>query len=83
MTHTTHKGDDVHTVEAAIRDDGWQPIKTAPKDGTRVLIVISGVNRPVLAYFNGAGWSTYDGNDWSGRFVTYWVALPPLPTTPP
>ena len=32
----THRGDDVHHVGAAEREDngGWQPIETAPKDGT-------------------------------------------------
>jgi hypothetical protein len=31
-----HYGDDVHPVELAMQEDGgWQPIETAPKDGTR------------------------------------------------
>ena len=38
MTHTAHRGDDVHPVETAMRDDGWQPIETAPKDGVAVLL---------------------------------------------
>jgi hypothetical protein len=35
----THRGDDVHSVEAAEREanGGWQPIETAPKDAMILL----------------------------------------------
>lgn len=57
----------------------WQPIETAPKDGTWVL-VRSGVKRTVIAK-----WS----KDWGGWIVqysamgisraTHWMPLPPQP----
>lgn len=57
----------------------WQPIESAPKDGRRVFVVIEGVDRGVLAFWNGCEWATIDGNDWQGRKIKFWM---PLPTPP-
>lgn len=63
-------------LEAAF---GWKDIASAPKDGTRVLIVIEGVDRAVLATWDGSAWETIDGHIWTGRAVTHWQALPGVP----
>ena len=51
----------------------------AAKDGSRVLIIIDGVDRTVLGQWNGEAWSTLDSNNWEGRCVTHWMPLPKPP----
>jgi hypothetical protein len=71
----THRGDDVHPVEAAERDDngGWQPIETAPSAVTLLLFVdpyiLTGV-RFRKAWMN------------RGEHIapTHWMPLPAAPT---
>lgn len=60
----------------------WKPISSAPRDGTRFLTAIEGVDRPILTFWNGAGFMTIDGNDWTGRPMTDWHPLPLLPELP-
>jgi hypothetical protein len=58
----------------------WQPIKTAPQDGTMILLVQNGVQ--YTAYWRtetkiGPCWSTPDSMP---LFCpSHWMALPPLP----
>lgn len=63
---------------------GWQPIETAPKDGSRILLWWDGLVRE--GWCGGAG-ASRDGGDWwrshsltvcNGR-PTHWVPLPPAP----
>ena len=85
MTHTTHRGDDVHPVEAAMRDDGWQPIETAPKDGTDILIggdhgYSGGVLQAewgITRLGHPAGWVDMEGDTYN---PTHWMPLPAAPT---
>lgn len=64
----------------------WQPIETAPKDGTTVIAFMPS-EEPSLAYCAGAGRSR-DGGDWwvwtersyVGR-PTHWMPLPAPPKT--
>jgi len=67
-------------IEALERELGWQPIETAPKDGTRVLAT-DGVNVTVVEWkvYNGrweklTGWNHLYGARWNGP-----VAWRPLP----
>jgi len=64
-------------LAAAPPVDGWQPIETAPRDGT-----------PVLAYWPGEaamfGVVMWDGDDWREseyvwRYPTHWMPLPQPP----
>ena len=68
-------------------DQGWQPIATAPKDGTRVLIAVTGHFRAELAEYNQElnAWETIGAvvNLTGGRTLA-WHPLPAPPTpTPP
>jgi hypothetical protein len=80
----THRGDDVHSVEAAERGDngGWQPIETAPKDGQRVML-----HSPETHTYTGicASWCIIDliWEEWDSHFPcypTHWQPVPAAPT---
>src|SRR5690606_4479990 len=79
-------------LEAA-REGGWQPIETAPKDGTRVLLWFGWHDLPVVGDFRyGRWWSVHslggnlshtNGMDWEEEEEVmkpaYWRPLPPPP----
>lgn len=69
---------DLDRLQQAIR---WQPIETAPKDATRVLVALvrDGVIwRVSEAAFNGIGWYNKGGEACHWR--THWLPLPALLT---
>lgn len=54
----------------------WQPIKTAPKDGTWIVGFAQGTDNFAvgLTYWrNAGGWEGFD------RMPTHWIALPKYP----
>lgn len=66
--------------------NGWQPIETAPKDGTRVLLFDAGRSPPnMIAHWD---WNRWCGDKTiSGRFTiwadvsgAYWMPLPSPPS---
>jgi hypothetical protein len=91
----THRGDDVHSVEAAEREanGGWQPIETAPRDGTEFDVWVSHhecyTNAPKriancryigeeLQYKHSHGW--FPLHRPFKVIVTHWMPLPAAPT---
>lgn len=81
----------VAALEAA-RKDGWQPIETAPKDGTHVLLWFEWHDLPVVGDFRyGRWWSVHslggnlprpNGMDWEEVMrPTHWMPLPLPPAT--
>lgn len=67
-------------------DIGWQPIETAPKDGTAILGLCKGEvgSLIMVVWWQESVWFTgwVSGghrSDYEDRFVTHWV---PLPTPP-
>jgi hypothetical protein len=81
----THRGDDVHSVEAAAREanGGWQPIETAPKAGYKSILVCQFQNGIVTtACWNPvhSHWSTGAGPMSFIADVTHWMPLPAAPT---
>lgn len=63
------------------RQDGWQPIETAPKDGTHFLALTKRHRWPVLAYWRKDEISMeYSGIDVTS-WVTHWMPLPAPPET--
>lgn len=83
-----HRAREAEAARLALqRQMEWQPIETAPKDGTRLLLArkqrMSGELIVVSGYWNSGGafhmphWSTS-----SNLFdPTHWMPLPPLPET--
>jgi Protein of unknown function (DUF551) len=70
----------------------WQPIETAPKDGTSILVYGRPNDIDGLVYFRGpsthsAAWDEIDdafcltGGTWTGPFIepTHWMPLPEPP----
>jgi hypothetical protein len=82
----THRGDDVHPVEAAMRDDaGWQPIATAPNDGSMVDLwtKIGDYSGRATNYFWSKKlrlWRYQHGGEILPNYVTHWMPLPAAPT---
>ncbi len=65
----------------AVQCDGvWQPIETAPKDGTYVL-VYEPYQDPTIGWFSqrGAGWCMFDDNVDMQCKPTHWMPLPEKP----
>lgn len=66
----------------------WQPIETAPKDGTKILLVLEGIHphldvpyTPSIGWFNGVVWGDEESEysnceSWS---PTHWMQLPKNP----
>lgn len=85
----------LRACEADQRDDQWRPIATAPKDGTRVLVLARNYG---VTYFGYCKWQSFeDGSSgWiGGSFATapegnfsaflqpqFWMPLPTTPETP-
>lgn len=62
---------------------GWQPIGTAPKDGTLVLVTDADIMEVAKNY--GDGWMSGDGLDfgygaWDDK-LTHWMPRPEPPST--
>lgn len=70
----------------------WQPIETAPKDGTPVLLYFNGWDRPTArpTVYVGTWTTDFDGDgewyiDWGDLTqyhigpMTHWMPLPPPP----
>ena len=67
----------------------WQPIKTAPKDGSWFLIYVEGDINPVHARTGEQGLVAYARPEYSDIYIkggncgfpTHWMPLPKPPTT--
>ena len=59
----------------------WQPIKTAPKDGRRIIAATPSYTEPLILYWmelNGlAAWWDWDLDSYID--VTHWMPLPAAP----
>lgn len=63
-------------------DDAWQPIETAPRDGTRFLAFSPfGSQRMDIVSWNDEAdsWADFSGAWWPGGDLTHWQPLPAPP----
>lgn len=79
--------------EGYVIEQGWRPIETAPRDGTRVLLAVKspsenngwyGRNPPEVDGYEmfkwlGNGWSTPGSGGWADFFFSGWRPLPEPP----
>lgn len=75
-------------LEAMIRSCGWQPIETAPKDGSHILLWFDSI--PSVAYYSTYGdlgfWIPSENliSDVIGELKSeWWMPLPPPPAGSP
>jgi len=54
----------------------WQPIETAPKDGTSVILWVDGGGW-YIGFWDGRSWT--DGNYFDRLDASLWCPLPPPP----
>lgn len=54
----------------------WQPIESAPKDGTSVLLADH--DSFIIGFWNGSAWDDGDFNSYMSGF-THWMPLPSPP----
>ena len=71
----------------------WQPIATAPKDGTRILATVSNAHEPGvdIVFWSGDRWLVGDPDSWWDRkdhgitewhdSLTHWMPLPEPPAS--
>jgi hypothetical protein len=61
----------------------WQPIETAPKDGSNVLVIEAGNSVPVVAYWDndmdGGWWGYWQTEQLNPHKPTHWMPLPAPP----
>ena len=72
----------LETELAALKaENEWQPIETAPKDGTVVFVSLHDSNIPQPARFAEGSWEhAWDGYEFSGwDGPTHWMPLPKQP----
>ena len=64
-------------------EGGWQPIETAPKDGTWIMVYwpTMGIGQYPFVVFWDEGWqpARYSDRDYGEAFPTHWMPLPPAP----
>jgi hypothetical protein len=56
----------------------WQPIETAPKDGTRILLFRQDYEETIAVCYYSENWNFWKivlGNFWANP--THWMPLPP------
>ena len=73
---------EIDRLKAKLAKTEWQPIETAPMDGTRVLVTDGFMVGD--AYFRRGDWWLYEcGDDWYSVTInpTNWMPLPQPPTT--
>lgn len=68
-------------LAAVVEMAGWQPIETAPKDGTEILCWSESNQRLYVLAWHKHNWLEHeiDGN-W-GRCPTHWMPLPATPSS--
>jgi len=58
----------------------WQPIETAPRDGTLILVNVKHIGADAVSYW-GAGWRETSNGLMLRDAPTHWMPLPPAPET--
>lgn len=57
----------------------WQPIETAPKNGTYILVGKAGFTEVKIVFHGDCGWYDGHGGMWRHKAFSHWMALPEPP----
>lgn len=81
-----HHGESTASPSLPVREEPtWQPIETAPKDGTPVLIFGPGTSRPALVRWTKEPevpcWRSMEYWSYDEEEVDHWMPLPAAPST--
>jgi hypothetical protein len=57
----------------------WQPMDTAPKDGTSILVCLWGTSMVVASWDSHYEWLTVRGIGYAESAAVQWMPLPELP----
>lgn len=72
----------INVTKGRKMENGWKPIDTAPKDGTAVLVSLTGSDIPYPARFQNGEWimtwDCYALSEWDGP--THWMPCPEKPS---
>ncbi|MGH2343401.1 hypothetical protein ACRC7T_18200 [Segnochrobactraceae bacterium EtOH-i3] len=73
------KRNDIDALIAALKEVQWQPIETAPTDGTLILVCRTGMRETprIVLFMDGAWWSA--GGQWISDTRSRWMPLPKPP----
>ena len=71
----------LYALPPITEQEGWQPIETAPKDGTGILVYTRNDNIYVVAYDNyfSAPWRIRNDQGLNVSVPTHWMPLPAAP----
>jgi hypothetical protein len=71
------------TLDRFMHGHGWQPIESAPRDGTHIIGWSHTYKRPILCWWKDIEkcWESYGTSifDEDGEHVTHWMPLPEPP----
>ena len=69
-----------YVPEDVVAQVGWQPIETAPKDGTVILAYVSGGHHALVAWNDDwEDWLHLPWHESMPAVITYWMPLPAPP----
>jgi len=73
------------TTNSSLSFGEWQPIETAPKDGTPIVVWDRYLQEPVIAHWSYSLWGIHNSYGFNedgeipGEDVSHWMPLPPAP----
>lgn len=72
--------DRITELQAQLQQYQWQPIETAPKDGTEIIIYFKSNKKSFIVTWNycGAYWMLFDTKEKTGT-PSHWMPLPAAP----
>lgn len=65
-----------YATERAFAEQGWQPIETAPKDGTRIVVIYRTLPDGYAAHFDGRAFVAFHEGVTASGYDLGWALFP-------